>query len=169
VFWKSWRAKFESPSKCVEVNNCVDSEIIVENFASHFAAAYTPDNPIRANQIPGNYSRMRSSYCGLPITDEHAIDTELVSSVISRLHTGKAPDVVGLTSEHLIYNHPSVPVVLCKLFSLIFQRKYIHAGFTHIVPIPKIKDCRTKSMSYDDFRGIAIWSTAGFTPEQKLC
>ena len=73
----------ESPTKCVEVNNCVDSEIIVENFASHFSAAYTPNNPIRANQIAKNYLCVRSSYCGLSITDEHAIDFELVSSVIS--------------------------------------------------------------------------------------
>ena len=119
---------------------------------------YTPNNPIRANQIAENYLRVRSFYCGLPIIDEHAIDTELVSYVISRLHIGKAPDAAGLTSEHLIYSHPSVPVVLCKLFSLIFQRKRIPSGFTYsyIVPIPKIKDCRVKSMSYDDFRGIAI-------------
>ena len=26
----------------------------------------------------------------------------------------------------------------------------------YIVPIPKVKDCRTKSMTCDDFRGIAI-------------
>ena len=27
---------------------------------------------------------------------------------------------------------------------------------SYIVPIPKILDCRTKAMTYDDFRGIAI-------------
>ena len=34
----------------------------------------------------------------------------------------------------------------------------IPVGFRHscIVPIPKIKDCRTKPMTCDDFRGIAI-------------
>jgi len=44
---------------------------------------------------------MRVGYCGLPITDEQVISTELVSSAISRLHGGKAPDIAGLTSEHL--------------------------------------------------------------------
>jgi len=37
-------------------------------------------------------------------------------------------------------------------------RGYVPAGFKHayIVPVPKLKDSRVKSMSYDDFRGIAI-------------
>jgi len=34
----------------------------------------------------------------------------------------------------------------------------IPSGFksSYVVPIPKIKDCRTKAMTCDDFRGIAI-------------
>jgi len=86
------------------------------------------------------------------------IDTELVSSVISRLHNGKAPDIAGLTTEHLSHSHPSVSVVLCKLFKIIMLRGYVPAGFkyAYIVPVPKLKDFRVKSMSYDDFRGIAI-------------
>ena len=158
AFWKCWRSKFEGSTKCVEVDKCVDSDVIAENFASHFSEVYICNNAKKANEILDDYLRMRSSYCGLPIIDEHKIDTELVSSVISRLHTGKAPDIAGLTSEHLLYSHPCVPVILCKLFNLILQRKCVPDGFTHsyIVPIPKIKDSRMKSMSCDDFRGIAI-------------
>jgi len=142
----------------VEVDNCDDPDVIVKNFASHFAEVYMHNNTARSNQIVQDYLCMRSGYCGLPLTDEHTIDTELVSSVISRLHTGKAPDIAGLTSEHLLYSHPSVPVLLCKIFKLIIQRKCVPEGFTHsyIVPIPKIKDSRIKSMTCDDFRGIAI-------------
>ena len=38
------------------------------------------------------------------------------------------------------------------------QHSYIPVGFRHsyIVPVPKIKDCLTKPMTCDDFRGIAI-------------
>ena len=41
AFWKCWRAKFECSSKCVEVDNCVDSDVVVNKFASYFSAAYT--------------------------------------------------------------------------------------------------------------------------------
>jgi len=51
---------------------------------------------------------MRATYCGFPLTEEHIIDTELVSSVISRLHNGKAPDIAGLSAEHLYYSHPAL-------------------------------------------------------------
>jgi len=68
---------------------------------------------------------MRASYIGSPLIQEHEIDTELVSSVIFRLQNGKAPDVVGLTGEHLIHSHPSISVVLCKLFKIIMQCRYM--------------------------------------------
>ena len=96
----------------------------------------------------------------MPLTTEHAIDTELVSNVIARLHCGKAPDIVGLIAERLLNSHPSLSVILCKLFKLIISHKYVHAGFrsSYIVPVglPKVKDRRSRSMTYDDFRGIAI-------------
>ena len=99
-----------------------------------------------------------ASYNGSPLIHEHEIDTELVSCVIFRLQNGKAPDVAGLTGEHLIQSHMSISVVLCKLFKIIMQCRYVPAGFRHgyIVPIPKVKDTLSKSMFCDDFRGIAI-------------
>jgi len=63
-----------------------------------------------------------------------------------------------LSAEHLIRAHPILPVVLSKLFMLILLCKQVPAGFGHsyIVPLPKLKDCITKVMSCEDFRGIAI-------------
>ena len=101
---KCWRSNFEESVKCVglQVDGCVDSDIVPEKLAAHFSAAYTPNNVLRANQIFKKYLLIRTSYCGLPITDEHETDAELVSSVLSRLHCGKAPDDAGLTAEHLV-------------------------------------------------------------------
>jgi len=52
------------------------------------------------------------------LSASHAFDTELVSKVVSELHQGKAPDIVGLTGEHLQFCHCSVLVLLTKLFQL---------------------------------------------------
>ena len=49
---------------------------------------------------------------GLPITDYHKFDTELVSSIINDLKVGKALDIDGLSAEHLQFCHP----VLCLLY-----------------------------------------------------
>jgi len=71
---------------------------------------------------------------------------------------GKAPGIDSSSVEHLPYGHSSLPVVLSKLFKLIFACDYVPSGFkqSYIVPIPKIRCCRTKAMTYHDFRGIAI-------------
>ena len=74
---------------------------------------------------------------------------------------GKAPDTDGLTVEHLQFSHPVLSVLLSKLFMLIILSCCVPKGFkrSYIVPIPKVKDCRTKVMSCSDFRGIAISPT----------
>jgi len=74
------------------------------------------------------------------------------------MHCGKAPDIVGLTTEHLQYSHPSVVVILSKLFQLIMLCGLVPSGFkeSYLVPVPKVKDTRTKALTCDDFRGIAI-------------
>ena len=157
-FWKCWRANFQSVNNCVEVENSVDSDIIVDKFASHFSSTYTHNNAAKAKELYDEYKCMRATYSGFPITDEHVIDTELVSNVIFRLRSGKAADITGLTAEHLTHCHPSLSLVLCRLFKLIVQHEYVPSGFRHsyIVPVPKIKDCRAKSMTCHDFRGIAV-------------
>jgi len=49
-------------------------------------------------------------------------------------------------------------MVLSKYFQLILLSSYVPAGFkcSYTVPIPKIKDCNTRSILYDDLCGIAI-------------
>jgi len=88
----------------------------------------------------------------------HVFDTELVSKVVSELHLGKAPDIVDLTGEHLQFCHRSVLVLLTKLFQLIMLCDCVPSSFKHsyIVPIAKVKDTRTKALTLNDFRGIAI-------------
>ena len=66
-----------------------------------------------------------------------------VSKVVSELHLGKAPDIVGLTGEHLQFCHPSVLVLLTKLFQLLMLSDCVPSGFKHrpsyIVPSQKSK------------------------------
>ena len=72
---------------------------------------------------------MRSNYAGSKrrtvyakvcfwLLASHTFDTELVSKIVFDMHRGKAPDIVGLTVEHIHYSHPSVILLLAKLFQL---------------------------------------------------
>jgi len=158
MFWNCWQAKFESSMPCSQVDGCVDDYVIVNKFADHFHKSYSCNNKSRADALYQQFVRIRSAYMGDRLSDSHAFDTELVSKVVLDLHQGKAPDIVGLTGEHLQYCHPSVLVLLTKLFQLIILSGCVPNGFKHsyIVPIPKVKDTRTKPLAGSDFRGIAI-------------
>ena len=158
AFWKCWKSKFNSSSRCEQVDGCTDKETIANNFVNYFKEIYSCNNLSRAQELENEYNELRASYSGLPLPCELKFDTELVSSVLSKLKRGKAADFVSLSAEHLLFGHPVLPVVLSKLFNLILICNYIPQGFkvSYIVPIPKPKDIVSKSVSYENFRGIAI-------------
>jgi len=69
-------------------------------------------------------------------------------------------DIDGLTSEHIVFSHPVLPLILSHFLNLILRSPHTPIGFkrSYIVPIPKLKDTRSKAMSCNDFRAIAISS-----------
>ena len=109
-YYKFWWN--EELSVLKQVEGSVDPDVVVEKFASHFSSAYMHNNEDRAKALCAEYNHVHSNYCGFLKTNDHTIDTELVSNVIFRLHVGKAVDITGLASEHLLYSHPSLSVVL---------------------------------------------------------
>jgi hypothetical protein len=157
-FWKCWRSKFESSNKCQQVDGTVDENRIAKNFANYFADIYSYNNIDNSNRLATDYANRRISYCGFPMTDAFLFDAELVSTIISKLSLGKAAGVDHLTAEHLLNSHPIVSCILYKLFNVMLLCGYVPAQFGHsyIVPIPKINDDRSKALTVDDFRGIAI-------------
>jgi len=62
-----------------------------------------------------------------------------------------------MSVEHLIYCHPVVVILLCKLFNFFVSSGHIPASFaaSYTVSIPKTNShCR--QLTLDDFRGISI-------------
>jgi len=106
------------------------------------------------------YVNLRSSYIGFPIPSSQMFDAELLGNVIDNLSRGKAAGLDGITAEHLQHCHPIISSVLLRLFNLMLLCHHVPAGFCHsyTVPLPKVKNCRSKAMTCNDFRGIAISS-----------
>ena len=73
------------------------------------------------------YDALREGYCGLPMPEISDFDVELVSKVIQELKYGKAPGIDGLSAEHILYAHPTVVIVLSKLFALIAECCFVRA------------------------------------------
>jgi len=64
------------------------------------------------------------------------------------------------TAENLMHRHHILPYILVKLLNLTLHYCYLPTDFgvSYTVPLPKVNDFRTKSMSRSDFRGIAMSS-----------
>ena len=144
-FWKSWRSKFETRSRCMQVDGCVEPEVIDDNFARYFSNIYSPNSQHRAESLCN--ALLHDNYFGFPLEDYGTFDTELGSKIIFYLKCGKAADINGLTAEHLLQAHPSLTVILSKLFRLCVLCKHVPASFGHsyIVPLPKIRTALRKA------------------------
>jgi len=121
-------------------------------FADYFGNCYGCNNRERAAKLEHEYASMRDTYSGYPLHSEFCFDTELVSHIASELKRGKAPGLDGLAAEHLFYAHPSICVVLSKLFYMLLQHRYVPAGFrtNYIVPLQKSGGYRAKAMKCND-------------------
>jgi len=93
--------------------------LFVNKFAAYFKDLFRFNDVNRDAILRQEYLPAQPNYCGLPLMGSHKIDTELVSNVIANLKRGKAIDFDGLSAEHLQYSHPSLCVVLSKLFQLM--------------------------------------------------
>jgi len=157
-FWKCWKSKFEVKNKCSQVEGCVDPSVIADKFANHYNGTFSCNDPHKAESLKRDFTALRANYNGLPLTEAQYFDVELVSKTIANLKKGKAADMEGISAEHLQFCHPCLPVLLAKLFQLMIFSSYIPEGFryNYIVPIPKPKECYSKPLTCDDFRGIAI-------------
>ena len=78
----------------------------------NFQKTISCNDPHQADALKLSYMDARDNYHGLPITDYHKFDTELVSSIINDLKVGKALDIDGLSAEHLQFCHPVLSVIL---------------------------------------------------------
>ena len=75
---------------CKLIEGSVDADVIVGKFASHFTSVFSCNDPQKANSIKQDDVTSRANYYGLPLNEDHNIDTELISNVVSDLAHGKA-------------------------------------------------------------------------------
>ena len=134
--------------------------ILLRIIADHFSAAYTATDINRAKSLYSEYVNLRTNYSGFPLPSSNMFDAELLGNIIDNLSRGKAAGLDGITAEHLQYCHPIISSVLLRLFNLILSCRQVPVGFCHsyTVPLPKVKNCCSKAMTCNDFRGIAISS-----------
>jgi len=158
AFWKCWNAKFpKAKGNITQVDGISNPSAIASNFADHFEKVCTPDDLELNEQLMCKYKNLLIDYCGAPLTNDHEFDVQLISNLVTKLKRGKAAGLDRLSAEHLIFCHPSIVIILCKLFNMLIKLGHVPTDFgkSYTVPVPK-GDSRCRSFSVNDFRGIAI-------------
>jgi len=157
-FWKIWNSKFERKSNNInQISGIADDVSIANGFARHFECNCQPFDNERNSALKADYAARRAEYCGSSLPTYSLADVEIVDSIIREMKSGRAAGLDGLQLEHLKHSHPVAVSILSKLFSLFITLGYVPTSFglSYTVPIPKC-DGRTRSLSFDDFRGISI-------------
>ena len=169
-FWKTWRSKFNDRSDCNEIDGHVNPVQIANSFRDYFSKLYTANNLSRAEVLHDEYFSKRQNYYGFPINEENEISTEVVAKIVDNLQRGKAAGLDGICAEHIKFSFPSLHCILSILFKLMLTYHYVPHAFcvSFTVPLPKLKDTCSKTLSCNDFRGIAISSVLSKVFEHSL-
>lgn len=159
-FWRCWRSKFGEGRRNFVVEGSNDESIVNEKFKNYFEGLVSSNSHVTAAQLKTEFDEVYQRYSGYSQCFDDVLDSNLVGDAIDKLQRGKAADIDGIQSEHLIYCHPIVTSILLRLFNSILFFSYLPASFrtSYTVPLPKVPGSYSKSMTCTDFRGIAISS-----------
>jgi len=89
--------------------------LLLTNLCTIFVK-HTPDNLDRANSFQQEFLSLHANYCRFPTDEKLSFETELVCKIIKNLKRGKAPDIQGLTAEHLL---SLTPCPNCSSFQVL--------------------------------------------------
>ena len=158
TFWKIWKGSFNSSnaSNNTTVNDSGDKFDVANIFAENFQKACTPNDHPTNDRFKQQYFQNKKNYAN-NFSDFTDITVETVDNAIIKMSLNKASGLDNLSIEHIKYAHPSIVVILSKLFNLFAYCGIVPDDFGLGVtkPIPKFKGIK-KCCTTDDFRGITI-------------
>ena len=107
--------------------------------------------------MKNNFDSRMLNFCGDPIDLKNIFNVELINGIISSMTIGKAAGYDGLMIEHIKYAHPTIILILVKLFNLMIIFSYVPKRFGEglTIPIPK-QDSLGNFTNLNDYRGITI-------------
>ena len=134
------------------MNNSSDT---ADYFADFFSNICSPNDPIKDAAFKESFEHKKKIFT--LDSKPPVITVQLLSQIIDKLALNKSPGRDNVVAEHLKYAHPSVQIILVKLFEIILDIGIVpdDFGLGVTTPLPKFKGSKKKVVA-DDFRGITI-------------
>ena len=97
------------------------------------------------------------------------ITVDMLDKAVDSISNNTASSHDSIAIEHIKYAHPSLIIILCKLFNICLQLGIVPNDFCHgiVTPIPKFKGSKVNVVP-DDFRSITVSPTASKNFEHCL-
>src|SRR5437867_345264 len=158
-FWKSWKGKFGTKSRQTKmVEGCNDDEKVAQIFKQFFSLTSIPNNDAIHEEHRQIFLNKFKDYSVFEDFN-NLFTVENVENALLKLRRGKAAGVDRITTEHLIYAHPCLIVLLKKLFNLMLKYGCVPKDFGKGLLIPLLKDSSGDTSLCDNYRGITLSST----------
>ena len=155
-FWRLWNSNFKSKNatdnfKFKGKSNAKDTaNYLAENFKETCSPNSSEFNSEQQRLFKGHANVNNS--CPMPCITVDMLDKAIDS--ISN-HTASSHDSIAI--EHIKYAHPSLIIILCRLFNICLLLGIVPDDFCHgiVTPIPKFKGSKVNVVP-DDFRSITV-------------
>jgi len=103
------------------------------------------------DEFTSRYSQMDNLY-----SPYGYVTVEMVDTCIKNLKRGNSAALDGLTTEHIIYSHPIVAVLLTLLFNIMLIHGVVPDAFGIGIVIPLLKNVDGNKMITDNYSGITL-------------
>jgi hypothetical protein len=159
-FLKCWNGCFKKLN-CAQnqnVNGLSEDSAIANYLAEEFKQTCTPHDLKKHEEFKLRYLSRKAEIVNFSEHAQHMqISVQDVNEAINKIQTNKASGFDKITIEHINYAHPSVIIILTRLFNIMIKTGFVPDDFgTGITtPIPKFKGNK-KNVTSDDYRGITI-------------
>jgi hypothetical protein len=141
---------------------------VLQGFGRYFGDLATPsDNPafdsVHSSLVDSDMVILDhlADLCHAKGTYICKVTVKEIAQGMAKLNKGKAADIFGLTTEHLIYAKDSLAPILSALFSLILQAGFIPSTFQEGLVLPLLKKPNKDKKQPTNYRGITIISVVG--------
>ena len=114
----------ERPRSLLYLLPYLESDYLKKNgFSNYFGNTCKPNTQSYNELKFKEFNDKLVNYFGDILTCDELLTVELVCKVICELKTGRASGLDGVTTEHLLYCHPSVHLLITILSNLIFFKE----------------------------------------------
>ena len=157
TFWRIWNTNFHASklSKKHNVNNLKTNTEIANYLANNFRETCTPNNEKLSSKFRSDYFAQKLNYSNSD--NIKPLDIALVEKSISNISEHKAAGFDTLTIECIKQAHPSLIIVLTKMFNFFLFNGIVpdNFGLGITTAIPKFSGSKPITVA-DDYRGITV-------------